>query len=107
MLPPDLSIERSTVVDGDMIAIRTMLEMYRQNTGKYPSTKEGLEALVTRPSTGDATPMWRQLARQAPVDPWGSLYVYRWPGTTSPDTFDLFSYGPDGIESTDDISVRR
>ncbi len=69
------------------------LDAYRLDTGHYPSTEQGLNALVTKPS--DET-KWSgpYLAKAIPMDPWGKPYVYRSPGQAN--DFDLLSLGKDG-----------
>ena len=99
--------ERVPAIDSEMHMLRTQVEIYRKATGHYPSTAQGLDVLVRPPSTKGRIRTWRQLLREIPVDPWESAYVYRWPGTISPETFDLISYGPDGVESADDIKTPR
>jgi general secretion pathway protein G len=70
------------------------LDTYRIDTGRYPSTEQGLAALVTRPSD---EPKWNgpYLQKAVPPDPWGRPYVYRAPGQGGAD-FDLLSHGKDG-----------
>ncbi len=83
------------------------LDAYRLDTGHYPTTEQGLAALVTKPN--DET-KWAgpYLAKAIPMDPWGKPYVYRAPGQTS--EFDLLSFGKDGQAGGDadatDISFR-
>lgn len=69
------------------------LDQYRLDTRRYPSTEQGLKALVNRPlnETGWNGPYLR---KDVPPDPWGRPYVYRAPGTKG--EFDLLSYGKDG-----------
>ncbi|MFD0668905.1 type II secretion system major pseudopilin GspG [Ramlibacter sp. MAHUQ-53] len=69
------------------------LAAYRLDTGAFPTTEEGLAALVTAPA-GAAT--WRgpYLSKAVPPDPWGHPYVYRSPGTLG--EYELFSQGRDG-----------
>ena len=73
------------------------LDAYRLDVGRYPSTTEGLEALMTQPS---GTQSWRgpYLRKKVPVDPWGNAYVYRSPGQVNPGMYDLLSYGSDARE---------
>jgi general secretion pathway protein G len=75
-------------------ALEKALDMYRLDTGHYPSTEEGLNALMARPSN---EPKWTgpYLSKNVPLDPWGTAYVYRKPGSNGTD-FDLLSYGKDG-----------
>lgn len=82
--------------------LETPLVAYRVNIGRYPTTEEGLEALVTKPSE-EAT-RWRgPYIKKLNPDPWGNDYQYRSPAEKSNGGYDLWSYGPDGIESDDDI----
>jgi len=70
------------------------LDAYRLDTGHYPSSEQGLAALVARPQD---EPQWTgpYLQKDVPPDPWGRPYLYRIPGQNGGD-FDLFSYGKDG-----------
>ncbi len=72
------------------------LDLYRLELGRYPTTAEGLEALVRDPGniSGWNGPYLRR--GQVPKDPWGNDYVYRAPGQHGP--FDIISYGADGQE---------
>lgn len=69
------------------------LEQYRLDTGRYPSTEQGLGALNTRPAN---EPKWLgpYLKKAVPLDPWGRAYVYKQPGDHG--EYDLLSYGKDG-----------
>jgi general secretion pathway protein G len=83
--------------------LQAPLVEYRIHTGDYPTTAEGLQALVTRPQNrGDR---WRgPYVKNIPLDPWGEPYMYRYPGTRNTDSYDIFSKGPDRTEGTaDDI----
>ena len=87
--------------------IRTQLDIYRMDNYRYPSTTEGLEALVDNPGENVA-PQWRQYLNKLPDDPWGRPYEYRSPGQGGA-PFDLFTLGRDGREGGEgvdaDISV--
>jgi len=78
------------------------LMTYRIHTGNYPSTEEGLQALVTQPSE-DATGWKGPYTKSIPDDPWGNPYQYRFPGERNVGSYDIWSLGPDGEESADDI----
>jgi general secretion pathway protein G len=74
---------------------------YRVDNGKYPTTEEGLQALITAPATGTN---WKgPYMERIPADPWGRDYQYRFPGQKSTTGYDLYSLGEDGVESEDDI----
>lgn len=84
--------------------MKTPLMSYRMHMGSYPSTQEGLQALITPP--GNRADRWRGPyidSKTVPLDPWGNPYQYRYPGTKNPDKYDLYSYGPSGQEGNDDI----
>ena len=88
-----------TAARTDIQAISTALEMYRLDTFNYPSTQQGLEALVTRPSGTPLARNWNPQGylKSLPVDPWGTPYQYLNPGTHSVG-YDLFSFGADGVQ---------
>ena len=81
--------------------IEQALEMYRLDSSLYPSTAQGLEALVTKPSIPPEPRKYREggYLRKLPADPWGSPFVYRRPGDLG--EYDLFSLGADGEEGGD------
>lgn len=74
-------------------AFEKALDQYRLDTGRYPGTEQGLDALVVRPEN---EPKWAgpYLRKAVPADPWGNAYVYRSPGEHG--EFDLLSLGKDG-----------
>jgi len=88
-----------TAAHTDIQAISTALEMYRLDTFNYPSTQQGLEALVTRPAGTPLARNWNPQGylKSLPVDPWGTPYQYLNPGTHSAG-YDLFSFGADGVQ---------
>ena len=88
-----------TAARTDIQAISTALEMYRLDTFNYPSTQQGLEALVTRPTGTPLARNWNPQGylKSLPVDPWGTPYQYLNPGTHSAG-YDLFSFGADGVQ---------
>ncbi len=81
--------------------IEQALDMYKLDSGMYPTTEQGLEALINKPTTSPEPRRWKDggYLRKLPVDPWGNNYVYRQPGDHG--EFDLFSYGADGEEGGD------
>ncbi len=85
-------------------SLRVPLTSYRMNMGDYPSTSEGLKALVSAPA--DKAGLWRGPYvedSKIPLDPWKREYQYRYPGTHNKNSYDVFSLGQDGKESDDDI----
>lgn len=86
-------------------SMKTPLVTYRLQMGSYPSTEEGLLALVAAPS-GKADrwrgPYLEQGTKLPLLDPWGEPYQYRCPGVHNKDGYDLWSKGPDRTDGTDD-----
>jgi general secretion pathway protein G len=89
---------RRTKAIVDIKAIETALNLYRLDNGVYPSTEQGLEALVEKPTTGVIPRDWKEggYLDKVPKDPWGNPFVYLSPGIHK--EFDLVSYGSDGVE---------
>src|SRR4051812_32857361 len=87
----------------DQIAqLKTALKLYNRDCGKYPSTAEGLNALVTKPAS---CPHWKPYLEQdsVPVDPWGEPFEYFYPGTHGQE-IEIISKGKDGqLNTADDI----
>jgi len=84
---------RIVKVKQDISAMSSALQLYKLDNYRYPTTDEGLEALVTRPS--DAA-NWKPYMDRLPNDPWGKAYIYLSPGENG--DFDLYSLGADGQE---------
>ena len=82
----------------DISSIETALKMYKLDNGVYPSTEQGLQALVEAPTIGQLPRKWRQGGYmekgRIPKDPWDNDYIYLSPGLHG--DFDLLSYGGDG-----------
>ncbi len=90
----NVSKSEITTAKAQIEAFSRALESYRLDTGKFPDTAQGLNALVLRPPD---TPKWNgpYLQKEVPLDPWGHAYVYKRPGSGQRD-FDIVSYGRDG-----------
>jgi general secretion pathway protein G len=83
---------------------KSALELFQSNCDRYPTTEEGLNALIQQPN--DA-PGWKKVldSNHVPNDPWGNPYQYSCPGTHNADGYDIWSYGPDKQPGTaDDIT---
>jgi general secretion pathway protein G len=75
------------------------------NSGSYPTTTQGLAALITKPNSPPAPANWKgPYLEELPLDPWKRPYEYRYPGTHPPYEYDLASHGADGEQSDDDIA---
>jgi len=77
----------------------TALKLYKLDNGLYPSTEQGLEALIKKPTTGVIPRKWSEGGyleqRKIPLDPWGNAYIFISPGLHG--DYDIISYGQDGI----------
>lgn len=81
--------------------IATALRLYELDNGAFPTTDEGLNALLSAPSSAKN---WKgPYVEKEPLDPWGNPYKYVSPGTHRKD-YDLYSLGKDGVEGNDDVS---
>ena len=92
----------------DIASLETALKMYKLDNGVYPSTEQGLQALVEAPETGVIPKKWRKGGyiekNKVPKDPWGNEFVYISPGVHG--DFDIISYGLDGVPGGEDEEGR-
>ncbi|HBR98410.1 MAG TPA: type II secretion system protein GspG [Gammaproteobacteria bacterium] len=81
------------------------LELYKLDNYNYPSTDQGLEALVEQPSGEPEAPNWKSggYVKKLSNDPWGRAYIYLSPGEQG--AFDIISYGRDGVEGGEDFDA--
>ncbi|MGD8520340.1 MAG: type II secretion system major pseudopilin GspG [Desulfobacterales bacterium] len=90
---------RRTKTKVDIAALETALKLYKLDNGIYPSTEQGLQALVEKPESGIVPNKWRDGGyldkNKVPKDPWGNDFVYLSPGVHG--DFDIISYGSDGV----------
>ena len=90
MLVGNVDIAKEQRVESDIKAISIQLRAYDMQN-------------LRKPTTDPKPRKWRQLMETVPVDPWGQEYRYINPGKSKKNGFDLYSLGPDGVESADDI----
>lgn len=100
---PQVAEAQRTTAQTQIRSLEDALEMYRMHNGFYPSTSQGLDALVTAPTT---TPVPKRYAeggylKRVPEDPWGNPYVYR----NQNGRIQIISYGPDGEEGGDGVNA--
>jgi general secretion pathway protein G len=90
-----LETARRSSAKNQITELEGALDLFRLDSGRYPSAEEGLEALRTKPA---GLENWDgpYLKKDLPMDPWGKAYIYRRPGEHG--DFDLISVGPDGQE---------
>lgn len=89
------------------VNIATSLDMYEMDNSRFPTTAQGLQALVEKPTAAPVPSKWNGpylKKKKLPKDPWGNDYVYVAPGVHNPESYDLSSVGSDGVESADDVT---
>lgn len=97
-----LDVANGVRITGDLQSLGTQLMIYRSSNGFLPTTEQGLKALVTKPESSPKPRNWAKLLDSVLTDPYGMEYNYAQPGIHNPDTYDLFSSGPDRIAGTAD-----
>lgn len=85
---------RVTAARTDVNNLTQALKLYKLDNLRYPTTEQGLRALVARPSTGPQPLNWKPYLDKLPQDPWGQPYQYLNPGLRG--EVDVFSFGADG-----------
>lgn len=92
-----------TAAKTDIANLEVALDSFEIDTGRYPTTTEGIRALIIEPSNTNENE-WKgpYLKRGVPKDPWQNEYVYKYPGQYNEYSYDLYSYGPDGTQGTED-----
>lgn len=96
---------RITAAKTDISRLELLLDAFEVDTGRLPTSDEGLEALIAEPSN---VTNWQgpYLKKDAiPKDPWGNEYIYTYPGKNNASSYDLSSFGPDGKQGGDDDVV--
>lgn len=86
------------------------LDSFQLDVGRYPTSEQGLNALLEEPGNLPASATWRGpylKAREIPLDPWGAPYQYIYPGKVNPKWYDILSFGKDGRDggSGDDADI--
>lgn len=94
---------RVAAASADIQQVGNALELYRLDNGIYPSTDQGLEALVSEPSGYPEPRRWNAdgYLKKLPVDPWGEPYLY----ISEDRTMDVYSYGADRQEGGEDVDA--
>lgn len=85
---------RVTAARTDVNNLMQALKLYRLDNQRYPTSEQGLQALVAKPSAGPIPPNWKPYLEKLPADPWGHPYQYASPGLKG--EIDVFSFGADG-----------
>lgn len=81
----------------DISTMMQALKLYKLDNARYPNTEQGLQSLITKPTTGPAANGWKEggYIERLPKDPWGNAYQYLSPGVHGGEV-EIFSYGADG-----------
>ncbi|EKD70766.1 MAG: hypothetical protein ACD_46C00405G0001 [uncultured bacterium] len=92
---------RMVKVKQDLMAIQSALDLYKLDNSIYPTTDQGLQALVTKPTTQPVPRNWKSegYLQELPMDPWGEAYQY----INDNDKAKIFSYGPKGKDGNSEI----
>lgn len=85
---------RKIQAKSNILAIQNALDLYKLDNGIYPSTEQGLSALVQKPNNNPTPSNWKQYLKSLPKDPWGRDFLYLNPGEHS--DVDVFTYGAEG-----------
>ena len=90
---------RQTTAKAQISEFESVLDAFKLDVGRYPTTEEGLQSLRVKPGSGDR---WDgpYLKKDVPLDPWQRPYIYHFPSTHGGD-YDLYSLGADGQEGGD------
>jgi len=85
----------------DVLAIQSALDLYKLDNGSYPSTDQGLQALITKPSSSPIPQNWKSdgYLQKLPMDPWGEAYQY----TNDNEKLRIYTFGPKGKEGNSEI----
>ena len=85
---------RVTAARTDVNNLMQSLKLYRLDNQRYPTSEQGLQALLSRPTSGPPAPNWKPYVEKLPNDPWGHPYQYMNPGIKG--EIDVLSFGADG-----------
>jgi general secretion pathway protein G len=87
--------------------LSTALDLYRMDVGQYPTSEQGLDALINQPTSAPVPTQWNGpylKKKKIPKDPWGRDYVYVSPGAHNTDSYDLSSLAASGVEDDHNIT---
>ncbi|TQE98379.1 MAG: type II secretion system protein GspG [Spiribacter salinus] len=98
----DVDKSRRAQAEQDIRTIESAMDMYKLDNFRYPTTEQGIKALVSKPDTTPEPENYEEggYLRRVPKDPWGNRYRYRNPGEHG--DIDIYSFGADGIPGGED-----
>lgn len=101
-----LGTARTGTARAQIKQIESALTFYQMDNGRFPTTEQGLQALVEKPASGPEARNWRPggylQGGAVPLDPWGESYQYQFPGERNAHSFDVWTLGADGQPGGDD-----
>lgn len=98
-----LGLGKSTKAKADISTITSALRAYEVQNLYLPTSRQGIKALVSKPSSRPIPKSWKPFMKEKLlIDPWGNEYQYLRPGKKDSGGFDLFSMGEDGVAGSDD-----
>jgi general secretion pathway protein G len=104
-------VEKARVVTAraQVDRLESSLELYNMDNGRFPTTEQGLTALISEPSTAPEPPNYQPggylKGGQLPLDPWGNEFQYESPGSNNQGSYDLWSFGKDGIAGGEEANA--
>jgi general secretion pathway protein G len=101
-----LDVAKIQRTEQDINNIYSALKLYEARNYQMPDQSQGIQALITMPTTGTKPANWTKLMDSMPVDPWNTPYQYRNPGKRDPSGVDVFSFGADRKEGPNNIYRR-
>jgi general secretion pathway protein G len=102
LLSGNVDTAKETRVEGDLNALATQLQLYEARCQRLPTTDQGLDALVIKPTKDPIPDRWTALLQEQMKDPWGQPYKYRYPAQKSKKAYDIWSVGKDGVDGNED-----
>lgn len=94
---------RVTRAQSDLATLSNAVKLYKLDNFRYPTTEQGLAALVSKPASEPVPANWSGYIDRLPKDPWGNEYSYLSPGVH--DDFDIFTFGADGVQGGDGVNA--
>ncbi len=94
---------RVVAAQQDIASLMQALKLYKLDNRRYPTTEQGLGALVSKPTTAPAPDNWKPYVERLPTDPWGNAYQYLNPGING--EVDVMSFGADGRSGGDGVDA--
>jgi general secretion pathway protein G len=103
---PQIDKARVRTAGAQMKMLDAALESYRMDNAKFPTSEQGLSALITPPPEArNYQPGGYLRERRIPDDPWGNPYQYEAPGQKNPHSYDLWSFGADGASGGEGVDA--